>query len=84
MCDLHNLLTITGAARLMTEVGVRRSPSTMRWYGDTGRLPVQRLADGTRVFHADDVRKLADQLSASNTSSESSISAARRDDPVAV
>ena len=41
---------------------LKRSVQSVRHYERSGRLPAQRTPDGTRLYRADDVRRLAQEL----------------------
>jgi excisionase family DNA binding protein len=49
-----DLLTVGSVARAL-----RVSEGTVRNWADAGRLPAQRLENGVRLFHRDDVARLA-------------------------
>jgi DNA-binding transcriptional MerR regulator len=62
--EQYRLTTSCVVNRLRERFGVVRTPDTVRMWGRMGRLPVQLLENGQRVYCESDVDELGARLAA--------------------
>jgi DNA-binding transcriptional MerR regulator len=60
----EELLTVSAAARLFSELSGPVSATSVRVWADAGKIPSLRTSDGTRLFKRCDVERLAAERAA--------------------
>jgi sulfite reductase beta subunit-like hemoprotein len=55
--DTTKLIGVSATANI-----INRCEATVRSYADQGKLSAMKLADGSRLFHRDDVERFAEKM----------------------